>query len=119
MTNPNGTATDIAELFNADLDAGNFGNRVARAISDVALGAINNPKKTGSITITLSFSALGNSGQVKCDHKLSFSKPTEHGKSSEDHTKTTPLHVGYGGKVSLFPEDQTQMFTAKGEPQKS
>lgn len=104
--------TDINALFN-DLDAGIFAERLAAAASDTALGVVTTGKK-GKITITLDLERIGDSSQVTCRHQVKYSKPTIKGRVVEEATTSTPLHVGTGGVLSLFPETQAEMFGAAG-----
>lgn len=100
--------TDITQLF-ADLDAGIFVDRLSAALGDTALGVVNTGKK-GKVTITLDLERIGDSNQVKCSHQIKYARPTAKGKAMEEATTSTPLHVGVGGVLSLFPESQTGMF---------
>lgn len=103
--------TDIAQLFH-DLDAGIFSQRLDAAMRDVALGVTTTGKK-GSVTIKLDLERIGDSNQVTCTHAIKFLKPTAKGKATEEAVTKTPLHVGTGGALSLFPESQSDMFAAK------
>jgi hypothetical protein len=105
--------TTKIENFFADLDGGVFEEKIIRAISDVAAAVIDN-NKAGKISISLDFKRIGSSSQVTIDHKLVYVKPTSKGKASEENTTQTPMHVGARGKVTLFPEDQHQLFDKNG-----
>lgn len=107
--------TTTVEDFFHELDGGVFAERLSAAISDVAAAVIDN-SKPGDITIKLSMKRIGSSHQVAIDHKLIFNRPTAKGKVSEENTTQTPMHVGSRGKVTLFPENQGQLFGKKGEP---
>jgi hypothetical protein len=100
--------TDITDLLN-DLDAGIFIERLSAALRDTALGVVTTGKK-GSVTITLGLERTGDSSQVVCTHAIKYARPTSKGKATEEATTKTPLHVGKGGVLSLFPESQTEMF---------
>ncbi|EIL99119.1 hypothetical protein [Rhodanobacter thiooxydans] len=102
--------TDITALFN-DLDAGVFVERLSAALRDTALGVVTTGKK-GKVTITLDIERQGDSSQVLCKHQIKYARPTAKGKAMEEATTSTPLHVGVGGVLSLFPETQTELFTA-------
>jgi hypothetical protein len=113
--------TDVTTLFN-DLDAGIFVQRLSAALRDTALGVVTTGKK-GKFTITLDLERIGDSSQVTCKHQVKYAKPTTKGRVLEEATTSTPLHVGTGGVLSLFPESQTDMFqrtaaaaTASAEP---
>jgi hypothetical protein len=105
--------TDVRE-FLSDLDAGILEQKLSQALSDVAAAVIDHNKE-GTVILTLKMKRMGNSYQVMVDHKLNYVKPTSKGKVGEENTTQTLMHVGKGGKLSIFPEDQTQMFTKTGE----
>lgn len=110
-----------APTFIEDLDAGVFAEKLGRALSEVAAGVIDN-NKAGKVTVSIDVSRIGESYQVGLKHKLAFVKPTRRGKSSEEDTTETVMHVGKGGRMTLFPEEQVpagQMHMyrgAKAEP---
>lgn len=103
---------DNAQQLNTlleDLGGGTFSQKITRALSDVALGVAAHGKK-GSVTIQFDLERIGESNQVKCAHKLKYTKPTGKGKLIEDNTDITPLHVGAGGVLTLFPDTQQKLF---------
>ena len=100
--------TDVTTLFN-DLDAGIFVERLSAALRDTAMGVVTTGKK-GKVTITLDIERQGDSSQVLCKHQIKYARPTAKGKAMEEATTSTPLHVGVGGVLSLFPETQAEMF---------
>lgn len=100
--------TDVSTLFN-DLDGGVFAERLSAAVRDVALGVVTNSKK-GKVTITLDIEQIGNSSQVQVKHQIKYVRPTAKGRAMEEATTSTPLHVGRGGALTLFPELQVDMF---------
>jgi hypothetical protein len=104
--------------FLEDLDGGVFIQKLARAISEVAGGVVDNNDK-GSIDIKLNIKRIGQSYQVNIGHTLKYTVPTLRGKISEEDTTETPMHVNTGGMVSIFPENQNQLFTRTGEPETS
>lgn len=113
------TETDVIQ-FISDLDGGVVEQKIARMLSDVAAGVIDH-SRSGSITIKLDLSRIGNSHQVEIKHKLTFNKPTAKGDITETNTTSTPMHVGVGGRLTLFPETQVpkgqqHIFDGKGEP---
>lgn len=105
--------TDI-HAFIEDLDGGVFEEKLSRVLSEVAAGVIDHHAK-GSVQLTFDMTRIGSSYQVAVKHKLSYTKPTSKGKASEEATTETPMHVGEGGRLSLFPEKQGQMFGKHGE----
>lgn len=107
-------STNIESVI-ADLDGGVLAEKLSHAISKVAAGVIDYDK-SGSVTLSLKLKRLGSSYQVNIEHSLVYQAPTAKGHSSEKNTTSTPMHVGKGGRVSLFPENQTQMFDKQGNP---
>lgn len=105
-------STNITD-FISELDGGVFENKLSRAISDVAIGVVNEGKP-GKVVITLDMKPIGNGHQVAIDHKLSFVRPTRKGKLSEEDATQTPMHVGPQGRLSMFPENQNQLFDKQG-----
>lgn len=106
-------STDVNQ-FIADLDAGTLEQKLSVILSQVAGGVLNH-NKAGKVTLTLDISKITNSHQVLIKHKLAYAKPTARGKATEEDTTSTPMHVGTGGKLTFFPENQTQMFTKQGD----
>ena len=70
--------------------------------------------KTGELVIKLKFKQIGESNQVAMTHSLKFLVPTMRGRIVEESASDTPLHVGRGGKLSLYPGEQTEMFPQGG-----
>lgn len=100
--------TEISELL-SDLGAGVLEQQINRALSDVALGAVTHNKK-GEVVLKFVIKPVGSSGtQVNIDHSLKFVKPTARGKVIEDVATDTPLHVGAGGRLTIFPENQGEL----------
>lgn len=94
-----------------------FETKLGAALNEVALGVLNNGSK-GKVQVTFDLSRLSNSmdeKRVSIAHKLSFTKPTPRGKTSEEDTTETPMYVNRGGKLSVLQEDQGQLFTLAGD----
>lgn len=108
------TATDTTEFFE-ELNGGAFASQIGHAISEVAGGVVDHGK-AGKLVITLDFSQVGDSHQVKIKHKLDYKVPTKRGTRSENTSLETPMHVGSGGKVTLFQEKHDQLFTREEAP---
>jgi hypothetical protein len=106
--------SNIVEVF-GDLDAGVFAQKMEHALHSVAEGVIATGK-TGKVTITFDLKQIATSNQVAVKHKLAFSRPTNNGRMTEENTTETPMHVGVRGKLTLFPEQQTEMFGKEREP---
>lgn len=96
---PDSAATDVGE-FISDLDGGMFDRMLSMALSQVAAAVVDN-EKAGEVNIKLSFKRIPGTGQVRCEHTLKFVRPTADGKTAEDATRSTVLHVGRFGALSL------------------
>lgn len=115
MSTPTHRDTDVTQFFE-DLDGGVFIQKLARALSEVAGGVVDHDRK-GRIDIQLNLERIGQSYQVNIAHTLKYTVPTLRGKISEEDTTETPMHVNTGGKLSIFPENQHQLFTRTGDPE--
>ncbi|MCE0760704.1 hypothetical protein LWH94_16045 [Marinobacter sp. G11] len=107
--------TDLPQFIN-DLDGGVFAEKVSRALSDVAAGVIDHDGK-GELNIKLKLERIGNSYRVGVKHALTYKVPEANGSYSQENTTESVMHVNTGGRMSMFPENQSQLFTRKGEPQ--
>lgn len=65
--------TDVNDFFSS-LNAGVFANQIGTALSDVGSGVVEFGKK-GKVVITLELSQIGESNQVKINHKLDYKVP--------------------------------------------
>jgi hypothetical protein len=92
-------ATNVGE-FITDLDGGQFEYKLSAALSQVAAASVDNDK-TGEVNIKMTFERIPGTNQVRCHHTLKFVKPTLDGKSGEEEKRSTVLHVGKFGKLSL------------------
>jgi hypothetical protein len=107
-------ATDTTE-FLGSLNAGVFAQQVGRALSDVAAGVVDHGKK-GKVVLTFELSQIGESNQVKINHKLDFAQPTKRGTKREDTALDTPMYVTANG-IELFQNDPTaQLFSKQDAP---
>ncbi len=113
QTQTTAAATDVSE-FITDLDGGVFDRKLSIALSQVAASVVDN-NQAGEVNIKLQFKRIPGTTQVHCAHTLKFTRPTMDGKASEEETRTTALHVGKFGKLSLAPENQLAMFNKTGE----
>ena len=116
MNTPQTTAavTDVAEFF-SDLDGGMLDRKLSIALSQVAAAAVDHDK-VGEVSIKFSFKKIPGTHQVHCEHLLKFSKPTLDGKAGEEEKRSTPLHVGKFGRLSLAPENQLAFLDRTGQP---
>ncbi len=89
--------------FISELEAGQFKEKLAHMLSDVALGtAIHGDKvRKGKVAIELSFQQVGENSQVIISSKLSHVTLTKRGKKSEETVTQTPMFVGKGGVLTV------------------
>lgn len=106
-------ATDVGE-FISELDGGVFERKLSIALSTVAASVVDNDR-VGKVTIEFSLTKIPGTSQVHCGHTLKFTRPTMDGEASEKEKRSTPMHVGKFGKLSITPENQLQMFATKSE----
>lgn len=100
--------TDFMELL-PDLDAGVYVQQVGVALSEAALAAVQTGKKS-AVTLKLTIKQVGDSSTVTLEHALKLENPTPKGKRSEERSTSTPLYVARGGRLTLFPESQPNLF---------
>jgi hypothetical protein len=112
----NGNLTNRTNLpaLLSDLNAGVFEQQLNTAISDIAANVCTHGKK-GELVVKFSFKQIGDSNQVAMTHSLKSVVPMARGRIIEESATDTPLHVGRGGKLSLYPEEQAEMFPKRGE----
>lgn len=106
-------ATDVGE-FITDLDGGVFDRKLSIALSQVAAATVDHDK-AGEVSIKLSFTKIPGTSQVRCEHQLKFTKPTMDGKSGEEEKRSTVLHVGKFGRLTLAPENQLTFLDRQGQ----
>lgn len=104
-------ATDVPE-FLSDLDAGVFERKLSVALSQAA-AAVSDHDKVGEVTVKFSLKKVPGTSQVTCTHLLTYSHPTSSGKVREEDKRSTVLHVGKFGRLSLVPEAQTDLFKSR------
>lgn len=118
MSNPDASAsaaaTDVGE-FITDLDGGMFDRKLSIALSQVASAVVDHDK-AGEVTIKLGFKKIPGTTQVHVTHAMKFVKPTMDGKAGEEESRTTALHVGKYGKLTLAPENQMAFIDRHGQP---
>lgn len=95
--------TDTTE-FLQELNGGAFASQIGHALSEVAAGVVDHGK-AGKITITLDFTQIGDSHQVKIKHKLDYKVPTKRGNRSENTSLDTPMYVGTGRQYLSLPRE--------------
>lgn len=107
--------TPVDQFIN-ELYGGVFAEKLSAMLSDVAARVVDHGK-AGQIVIKLDLKQMGENHMVNVTHKMSYTQPTKRGKISGEDTTETPMHVGKGGRMTLFPEEQVpagQMHMLKG-----
>lgn len=117
-----GSATDVPQFMH-DLYGGAFEQKLGVALSAVAAGAVEHGRK-GKVVVTFELSRIGESQTVNITHTVAMDAPTMRGNRTEKDKTETPMHVNRGGRLSLFPENQGQLFSSsatsahtEGQPQ--
>ena len=100
-------APDILRTI-AELDAGALEADLRAAAGDVAKAVrdIDSKKTQGKLNLTLTFTRAKGSGQLVIAHKMSYQKPTETGKLSEESGGETAVYVNSRGNCTILPEAQ-------------
>lgn len=111
---PTSAATDVG-AFITDLDGGVFDRKLSIALSQVA-AAVTDHDREGEVSVKFTFKKIPGTGQVHCAHQLKYVRPTLDGKASEEEKRTTPLHVGKYGRLTLAPENQLAFLDRQGQP---
>lgn len=104
--------SEVAE-FLSELGAGTFDEKLQRTLNEVASLVMTNNRE-GEVTLKFKMKPISSS-QAKITHTIDFKAPTINGQKSEKNTTETVMYVGAKGKLSLFPENQTQMFDMRGK----
>lgn len=113
MSNFTSAATDVGE-FISDLDGGIFDRKLSIALSESAAACIDNGKE-GEVSIKFKLKKIPGTQQVHIQHQLKYVTPTADGKKSEEETRSTPMHVGKYGRLTLAPENQLAMLDRTGQ----
>jgi hypothetical protein len=106
--------TNAAE-FIGDLDGGNFIDKFGAALGFVASHVVDHDK-TGEVVVKFSMKKIPGTSQVHVEHELKFKHPTEAGSIAETLARTTPMHVGKFGALSLAPPNQLAFLDRQGNP---
>lgn len=111
--------TNITDLLESQ-DGGAFKEKLERILSDVA-SAVINEGKAGTVVLEMKLSQIKNSSQVTLTSTLKYNRPRPHGSMSEKYETCAPFYVNSGGKMTFFPEKQTDLFKeevrdGKGDP---
>jgi len=100
--------TDVHK-FIGDLSGGVLEQKLGAILSEVA-GAVIDHNKVGKVNLEFSLKRIGNTYQLEVSHALKYTCPTANGDRSENNKTVTPMFVGTGGAISLFPEGQDSLF---------
>jgi hypothetical protein len=98
--------------FIAELGAGVYEEKLEAVLKNTATTVMANNRE-GEIILKFKIKPI-NQSQCKVQHTLERKAPTLNGMITEKDTTETVMFVGEKGKMSIFPENQTQMFTKSG-----
>lgn len=104
--------TDFSGLL-LELNGGVYSQMIDRAISDIAANVCTHGGE-GEMVLKLKVKRIGQGNQVHMTHSLKASTPKATGKDISERTSETPLHVGPGGVLTLFPNAQTKLELGAG-----
>jgi len=106
--------TNVQEFID-ELGAGAFKEKLAVALSEVAMSTAMHGTKavTGKLSLEFVFHKIGDNDQVIISHKLGISQPTRRGRKTEEDTTQTPMFVGKGGMLTVDQpkEDNNGQFS--------
>ncbi len=101
-------STDV-QAFIGELDGGVFETKIGAVLSEVSSGVMNTKTK-GKVSLNLEIEPF-DENRVKIKHKLSYVRPTNRGKISEEDTTETPMYVNRGGRLTILQEDRDNLLT--------
>jgi len=105
--------TDVEEFID-ELGAGALKEKIALALSEVALATVLHGSAgiKGKIALNFTFTKMGDHDQLIVTHKITSDRPTRRGRVSEHDTTETAMFVGKGGVMTIAPprEDQHGQF---------
>ena len=81
--------TDTAQFFE-DLNGGTFISQIGHALSEVAAAVVDHGK-AGKLVITLDFTQISESSQVKINHKLDYKVPTKRGTRADEPRRVAKI----------------------------
>lgn len=105
--------TDTTELL-SDLEGGAFLKALDITLSEIGASVIET-RKSGKVSIELTIKPQGSGMSILCSHKMACVIPTENGDKAEKFTTLTPLVVNERGNITMYPENQLQMFDTKAK----
>ncbi len=100
--------TDITQLI-PELNGGQVEQMLNIAISDAALNTLEFDK-VSEVSLSIKMSRIGDGNQVGAVCVVKYKVPTKRGSRSEDYATETPLFVAPGGKLSITPDTQIDIF---------
>lgn len=104
--------TEVHEFID-ELGAGALKEKIANALSEVALSTVlhADAKAKGKLSLDFTFHKMGDS-QIIIQHKIATDRPTRRGRTTEHDTTETAMYVGKGGVLSVSPprEDTRGQF---------
>jgi hypothetical protein len=95
----------------SELDGGSLDSMASHALRLVAESVRDlDGKAKGKLSITLTIERTKGSGQLLVSHKVSFSRPTETGRATEDASGDTLMYIDAKGALSVTPSNQLSLL---------
>ena len=104
--------TDFQGLLQ-DLYGGVLIEQINHLLTDIAANVVTHGKK-GELTLKLKIEQIGDANQVRMKHSIKAITPKARGRVTEENETETPLHVGRGGVMTLFPDTQGKFEMGAG-----
>lgn len=99
------------DQFLDELDGGCLKAKLEACLNDIA-AAVDITQGGGSLTIKFDIKSRKGRSAVDIKHTITASKPTMRGDTRTTDSEKTPMYVGRKGRMTLFEENQDDMFAA-------
>lgn len=100
--------TDL-DSFLDSLDGGCLKTKLEACLNDIAM-AVDHTQGAGTLTLKLDIKSRKGRSAVDIKHSITSKKPTMRGDQTATDSEKTPMYVGKHGRVTLFEENQDDMF---------
>ncbi|MBK1719190.1 hypothetical protein [Thiocystis violacea] len=114
---PTPPAPDIWATI-AELDGGSVESQFRHAAVAVAkaMRDIDDSKVKGRLSLDMTFDRSKGSGQILVTTRVSVTRPTEKGKTSDESGAETLVYIYANGHMSVLPETQTSFDFEGSKP---
>lgn len=100
--------TDLDQFLD-ELDGGCLKAKIEACLNDIAQ-AVDHTQGAGTLTLKLDIKSRKGRSAVDISHTITAKKPTMRGDNCTTDKEKTPMYVGRHGRVTLFEENQDDMF---------